>query len=75
MFVTDGPALLKPGERQVRIGAIEALADQTDMIANSKSQIRYQNFEPILDKLHKAGLFPDDQLLSVFAFTARDRML
>lgn len=73
--VTDGPELPKPDERQARIARIEALADQTNILANSKSQIRYQDFESILDELHKVGLFPDDQLLSVFAFIARDRML
>jgi Fic family protein len=72
MFVTEGPALLKPNERQARIDTIEELAAQTDKLASSKSQIRYQDFEPILEKLHESGFFPDDQLLSAFAFTARD---
>jgi Fic family protein len=72
MFATDGPAMLNPDERRKRIDAIEGLAAQTDELASSKSQIRYQDFEPILAKLHKSGFHPDDQLISALAFTARD---
>jgi Fic family protein len=70
MFVTEGPEMLKPDQRQKRIEAIEGLAAQIDELADAKAQIGYA--EPILVKLRKNGFFPDNQLISALAFTARD---
>jgi len=60
----------KLAKRQVWIAAIGTLANQTGMLADSRSQIRYQDFEPMPAKLHKDGFFPDRKLLSAFAFAA-----
>jgi len=74
MFVTDGPAMLSPSKREKRIKSIEALAARIDELANTKKQIRYQDFEPILADLHKANFFLDGQLISVLAFMTRNTM-
>jgi hypothetical protein len=72
IFVAEGPAMLAPDERQKRIDAIEDLAAQIDDLANAKPQSRYADFEPILEKLHKKGFYPDGDLISAFAFTAHE---
>jgi Fic family protein len=72
IHVAEGPAMLKPHEHRKRIDTMEGLAAQIDDLANAKPQISYGDFEPILDELHKNGFFPDDQLISALAFTARD---
>jgi len=72
IFVTEGPAMLAPDERQKRIEAIEDLAAQIDDLANAKPQSRYADFEPILEKLHNKGFYPDGDLISAFAFTAHE---
>ena len=72
MFVTEGVAIPKPDERQKQIDAIEELASQIDELINSKAQIRYADFEPILVNLHKNGFYPDEHLVSALAFTARE---
>ena len=72
IFVTERPAMLAPDERQKRIDAIEDLAAQIDDLANAKPQSRYADFEPILEKLHKKGFYPDGDLISAFAFTAHE---
>jgi Fic family protein len=71
-FVTSGPAMLSPAEREQRIKTIEGFASEMDALADSNRLTRYRDFEPILDGLHKAGFYPDGQLVSALAFTLRE---
>ena len=62
-FVTSGPQVLKPGVRARHIDHITALANQVDALADTKT-VKYVQFEAILQKLHDAGFWPEQSLVS-----------
>jgi len=67
---TKGPAPPSAEERSERRRRIEHLADRIDALASSEmnAEARYREFEKLLDELHEAGFFPEDQLVSALAF-------
>ena len=65
-FVTGVPQVLDPRMRLQRIQHITALADELDTLADAVTQepVSYQQFETILGKLHRAGFWPENSLVS-----------
>lgn len=70
LFVQDGPGSLGPSERASRVEHIEALAHETEKLAEraKDGSVQYQQFEEVLGALHAAGFFPTGQLVSTVAF-------
>lgn len=69
IFVTNGPALPTPEEEAKRRAEIEGLAAKIDALADAALRDgRFTGFNAILDRLHKCGFFPDDQLVKALAF-------
>ncbi|HUO92564.1 MAG TPA: Fic family protein [Rhizomicrobium sp.] len=73
MFVRNGTAMLSPEETDNRKADIEKIAAEIDALAGSPEKIVCRDFEPLLEKLHKAGFFPDDQLIAAFAQAAAQK--
>jgi hypothetical protein len=70
-LVTGVPQVLDPEVRSRHIKRITALADKLDVLADAVpcGPVRYQQFEVILDELHKAGFWPENSLVSEVART------
>jgi Fic family protein len=69
--IASGPKLRDDEGKAKRRQEIKDLASAISDLANSgtKNTIGYREFEPILHQLHQEGFFPDERLLSAFAFT------
>jgi Homeodomain-like domain-containing protein len=69
VFVRNGPRLLDPAETKRRRQAIESLADKISQLADraAEGSAKYEQFEAILNDLHKLGFFPEMSLISAVA--------
>ena len=68
-FVTSGPKMLTPEERDIRQHKIEELAEGMDKLATQVPQgtVSYRAVEELLQKLRELGFFPDNLLVSNLA--------
>jgi hypothetical protein len=69
VFVTDGPRMLSPEQRQQRQQQIEAIARKIDDLAipAERGEVSYEKFESALGELHRLGFFPATSLVSAVA--------
>ncbi|MGC1586957.1 MAG: hypothetical protein WA791_14885 [Rhodomicrobium sp.] len=69
VFVTDGPRMLSPEQRQRQQQRIEAVAGKIDDLASpaERSDVAYEQFEALLGELHRLGFFPETSLVSAVA--------
>jgi hypothetical protein len=68
-FVTNGARLPSTAEREERKAWIVTLADKLTQLSDAAKSdaVEYGHFEAILRDLHKAGFFPDNELVSAVA--------
>ena len=69
-FARNGPAMSGSEEMEEQRQRIEKLAEKLDVLAEhaEKDGATFQQFEAVLGDLHKAGFFPDAELISAVAF-------
>ena len=76
VFVTDGPRMLSPEQKQRQQQRIEAIAKKIGELAvpAERSEVSYEQFETLLGELHKLGFFPKHRLSQLWRIISCERM-